>query len=93
MTTVKQRPPATPLMEFHATGAYRQSLPKKVQADRNSMPDVAAKLSVRNLRGYDEVNVKSITNDPALASTYYVPNSYLKPEHITAKLPQPALSL
>ena len=81
-STLQNRKPATPMLTYLATGHYNKPVTKKIQASQACRPDVAAKMSVRNLHLQDEIDIKPITRSAAPDAKFYSSSNYLKPEHL-----------
>ena len=52
------RPPATPLTEFYMLGKYPKDLPQMKKQSPVARPGLAATLTERNKREYDNVEIK-----------------------------------
>ena len=78
MSLIPNRPPATPLMQFHGVGKYEKKINGMAKGLRHpAEPGVSALLLERNL-SQDDLNVKPQLHD-LINSKFYIPQKYLNP--------------
>ena len=81
MSTIPQRPPDTPLMQYYTMGKYPKPVDKAGVRKNLSTPGGAAKIYERNPQPYDDVPAKAITQTrPPLDS--YDPTNYVKAQKL-----------
>jgi hypothetical protein len=81
MSTIPQRPPDTPLLQYYTLGKYPKKVEQQAIKKNYAEPGDAAKITDRNPQPFDDVPAKAITQGRHPLSAYD-PTNYTKAQKL-----------